>query len=1811
MRPPSSPDSGAVAVVGVAGRFPGARDVGEFWRNLCEGRESVVRYADGDLLAAGEDPALLADPSYVRAGAPLDGTEHFDAGFFGFSARDAAILDPQHRHFLEVCWEALEDAGHVPESFPGAIGVFAGSGMQAYFTYHLAPNRALMRDVGPFLVRHTGNDKDFLTTGVSYRLNLTGPSIGIQTACSTSLVAVHLAAQSLLSGECDMALAGGVSIELPARLGYLHRPGEVASPDGRCRPFDRAAAGTVFGSGAGVAVLRRAEDAIADGDHVYALIRGSAVNNDGRGKVSYLAPSLDGQAGCAAEALAVAGVPAASIGYVEAHGTGTAVGDPIEVAALTQAYRFDAASPWRCGIGSVKSNIGHLDVAAGIASFIKAVLSLRHGVIPASLHFTSANPDCRFEQGPFRVVAAATPWPRGASPRRAAVNSLGVGGTNAHVVLEEAPARPAAAGGDRPHLLCLSARSPAALGAAAVKLAAHLRQHPDAALADVAFTLQVGRRAFAYRRAVVCRDAPHAIAQLTEAAAAPAATPAGAAPPVVFMFPGGGNQYPNMARQLHEREPLFKQHLDEVLDHAEHRHGRPVRRWLFPAPHDARDAATSLDGAVPSLLGTFAVEYAMARYLRARGVEPAALVGHSLGEVVAACLAGVFTLADAVTIVVARADVLERLPAGATTAVALPEAELAPLLSPGVSLAAVNGPALCVVSGAIESVAGLEALLATRNVEVRRLRLSFAAHSSLLDGALDGFARAIAGVRFAPPSIPIVANVTGQWADGDVMGRADYWVRQLRETVRFADGVARAVEGLPGCVLLETGPGTTLTTLAGQYRGPAGPRAIVAAMPHRRETTPEPDALLSALGRLWTAGVALDWARHPVPGQRISLPAYPFEHARHWIERPSGAAAEAEPTSPPARSPSPDDWLSVPTWQPAARQATIQGAATWLAFDPETAVTSAVVAALRARGDHVVLVVAGRGFAIRDDGSYVIRPGDRDDCDRLLTEVAASGLMPTRIAHLWGLAPPPAEPLDAAVDESFLTPLFVVQAWDQRHPGRPLHVAVVTAGLQRVADERITRPELALGLGPALVVPREYDGITCAHVDWTADAAAVEDLVDELRAATPAPVTAWRGGRRWVPARTPYRPPRGDRRRGLVQRHGVYLVTGGFGSLGLAVAEHLAGAAAARLVLVGRRGAPDRRHWSSLLERDDEAGALVRRLLAIERAGGSILPLRADVADAASMAAVVDTAIATFGAIDGIFHAAGVLDDQAIAVKTRESAAAVLRPKLFGARVLDAVVARTRPRFVVHFSSVSGQLGVPGQVDYTAANAYLDACAQAGIDGATHVVAIDWAAWRDTGMTAALLAHAGGADVAHPLLGRRREAGAGRIVYEASCRAGASWVLDEHRIDGEAVLPATGFLDLLRAAAAVEAPGAAAAVVDLVLLTPVVVPDGERRDVRLELRTGASPQTWMATISSRADAGDEWTENARGRVTTVAPPPPRRLDLDALEARCATRTAAGEPGWRSPQHRHLHVGGRWRCLRRVRAGAGEALVDLRLPDAYATDLATFSMHPALLDQAITGALTLLSEDEIGAAFFVPMACERVTAWRRLPSTLRVHVRRLASEPGTVAFDLLVADEAGEPCVAVERMTLASLASTAALGDHRVSGVKAAEPHAILDTLLAGGLDTEDGLAALDAILATPGPARVVVSPIPLDELERRLSAPRRRAAAAPAAVRRRPRSAAEAQIAATWATALGLAEVGIDDNWFELGGHSLLGIRVLAQLRRAFQVELPPRLFFDAPTVAGQAAVVERAGRSAPAAASGPVRVDRSRFRRAQLEAKS
>ncbi|MCY1071409.1 amino acid adenylation domain-containing protein [Nannocystis sp. RBIL2] len=875
LAPVPAPASGdAIAIVGMAGRFPGAADVAAFWANLSAGVESITVTDEATLRAFG----LAAAPGLVPVSGVLADAFAFDAELFGVSPGDAALMDPQHRVFLECAWAAMEHAGHRPSGHPGTVGVFAGCDAPNYWMEQIGFRG------GPLASEHYrvagANMADGLTTRTAYKLGLRGPAITVLSACSTSLVAVHLACRSLLAGECDAALAGGVAIPPPSRVGHVHEEGSMVSPDGHCRPFDADAAGTVNGSGVAVVVLRRLADALADGDTIHAVIRGSAVGNDGARKVGYTAPGVDGQAETIARALAVADVDPSSVGYVEAHGTGTRLGDPIEVAALTRVFRARTDAVGVTALGSVKGNIGHLGAAAGVTGLIKATLALQHEQVPPTLHFRRPNPELALGRSPFFVNAAPLQWPRGATPRRAGVSAFGLGGTNAHVVLEEAPAQAQSTSSRRCHLLPLSARTEAALAASAERLSVHLQAHPSLNLADVAHTLRVGRVAMHHRRVLVTRDG-----RITCTAEG---TAAGAPPPVVFMFPGGGSQQLDMGRELYRSEPVYRAALDRCADAFQAELGLDLRALLFPAADARAAAAQQLLCPCENLASIFSTEVALAELLQSWGIRPAAVTGHSLGEYAAAHVAGVLSLAGAAALIVERGRIYEALPADAETLIVrVSEAELTPRLGPGVSLAAVNGPEVCAVSGTRAALRDLEAALVREGREVTRLAIATAAHSALVEPFLGRLRERAAALSFAAPQIPIVSNLSGRFMTAEEARDPDYWARHLRGTVRFADGLATLLAD-PGRVFIEVGPGVTLTKLATRHPHAGADRLVVAAMAQPGVFDDDAEALLAAVGRLWCVGVELDGAALAAgePRRRVPLPTYPFARTRHVYAGP-------------------------------------------------------------------------------------------------------------------------------------------------------------------------------------------------------------------------------------------------------------------------------------------------------------------------------------------------------------------------------------------------------------------------------------------------------------------------------------------------------------------------------------------------------------------------------------------------------------------------------------------------------------------------------------------------------------------------------------------------------------------------------------------------------------------------------------------------------------------------------------------------------------------------------------------------------------
>lgn len=1821
-----------VAVVGMAGRFPGARNIEEFWINIRDGRESVSDLSDDDLRRAGVPDDFLRHPRYVKSSPILESMECFDAGFFGITPRDAAIMDPQHRQFLECVWEALEHAGHPPETFGGSIALFAGAGAQSYLIRNVLTHSSLVESVGSFLVRYTGNEKDVLTTRASYQFNLTGPSITVQTACSTSLVAIHLACQSLLGGESDMALAGGVTIWVPHRTGYLYREGEIRSRDGHCRPFDAEADGTTFGSGVGIVVLRRLADALKDRDCVYGVIKGSAVNNDGSQKVGYFAPSVKGQALAVAEALAAAGVHPESIGFVEAHGTGTRIGDPIEIAALSEAYRASTDRKGYCAIGSVKANIGHLDAAAGVAGFIKAVQALVHKQLPPCVNFRGPNPAINFSASPFHVSTELRDWKASGGPRRAAVNSLGIGGTNAHAILEEAPARAAGSTPREWQLLVLSAKNRPALERVTDNLARHIEQHPEADLADIAYTLKVGRSAFGGRRIAVCKDRVEAMGILASRERGRVETQTcDAQRGVAFLFTGQGAQYVDMGRRLYETEGYFTEQIDRCAAILTPHLGRDIREALYPERRGSEAAAQSLRETATAQPALFTIEFALASLWRRWGVEPRALIGHSLGEYVAACLSGVFTLEDALALVALRGRLMQSLPHGSMLAVLRGEREVKGWLSGNISLAAVNAPEVCVVSGPSAEIDALRARLTERGVLCRPLPVTHAFHSAMMEPILRPFTDAVRNVRLSPPRIPFASNVSGDWITDDQAVDPLYWgVEHIGKPVRFADGLRRITSGQK-TVLLEVGPGTSLTALARRTAEPDTVPAFASSLPNHDEATTDAQFLLASLGRLWLAGARIDWNGFYSDERRnrVALPTYPFEPVRHWMDPIVEVEKRAGPTA--GKRPELLDWFYQPSWKRSLspRLTRTNGAsdrkATVAVFADVCGVGDKVAARIREQGHPVVIVRPGSAFSERGKNELSMNPGSKEDMDRVVEKLCQAKTPTGYLLHLWNLTPDAQDSSAegsriAEEDSGFFSLLHLAQAFAQRHRSEPVHLTVVSNGLQQVVGEPLTHPTKALLLGPCRIIPREMLNFTCRSVDiappeptsWQWDAL-IESLAAEALTGGGDEVVAYRGSERVTETFDRVRLPSDGARESPIREHGTYLVTGGTGGLGLVVADYLVRRAGANVVLTGRTPLPPEVEWDQWLATHDPGhptSARIRKIRDLRRSGGSIVVLPADVADPRQIRDAVSHAQRQFGSLHGVFHLAGVLDDGLIELKTRASIEGVLRPKVQGTRALLAALDGIPLDFVVMFSSLSSVVGLAGQIDYAAANAFLDAVARHKhtLDG-TRVVAIDWGMWEEVGMAAERFPSAeesarpqavAPADAEKPLHDRWTETQTVEVGVKTH------WVINEHRRkDGAAVMPGTGYLEFARAAFAGRSQWLPVEFREIFFLAPMTIHGEERRNLRVQLERGQA--TTRFSLSSRPlvppCANGEWELHATGTILPMAAVGRRSTDLATIVKRCTDRVALTR---KEPEHEFWAFGPRWASLKEMRFGRAEALMILEMPSEFEAELDQYPLHPALLDMATGELVTQFSDRSEGSKgddLFVPFSYGAIRCYRPLEKLLYCHVRyrqpSLENSP-VAAFDVTITNDRGELLAEVEEFLMRRITSQGpgqgvGFGE-RASGSREkpqasrrarAQRRAGEPDLFRYGIRPEQGVEALEQILGQSGVSQIIVSPVDLEEIRvARLAAAWPADSRGSAVEAERPTSLptdAIGVIKALWKEALGIEDIRKNDDFFTLGGDSLSLVQVAVQLRERLRIDLPLSDLMEGTTVASWTRAVEEA----------------------------
>lgn len=1822
--------SGDIAIVGMAAQLPGAIGLDAYWELLRSGTSAIKQLSDEEMLAAGVDPATLADSNYVPFAANLEGYTEFDADFFGLSPKEAAIMDPQHRKFLEVSWHALENAGHMPENFKGPIGVYAGCGMGSYFYFNICSNRDLVDNTGMFLLRHTGNDKDFLSTRLSHFLDLRGPSISLQTACSTSLVGVHYAAAALLNGECDMAIAGGVTIDLPQGQGYLFKENEILSPDGQCHAFDHRAEGTVFGSGAGAVVLRRLEDAISERDHIWAVIKGTAVNNDGSDKAGYLAPSVGGQAAAIAEAQAIAGVSADTVDYVECHGTGTYLGDPIEVAALTEAFRETTDEVGFCHIGSVKTNIGHTDTAAGAASLIKTALSLHHKQIPPSLGYEAPNPAIEFEGGPFSVNDTLRDWTSHKGPRRAGVNSLGVGGTNVHAVVQEAPERAASEPSDWPfQLLTISGRNKAALDANTKALADYLSADPETDLANIAYTLKEGRRAFERRRVVVAESAREAAQKLAKSDPREVFTHrAMDAPEAVFMFPGGGAQYAGMAQDLYETEPVFAEWIEAGLTVLQPRLDYDIRALWLPGDDAFSSANETLKTPSIQLPLIMIVEYALAQLLKSWGIEPRVLIGHSMGENTAAALAGVMSFEDCIGLVHLRGQLFDTVPAGGMLSVSLPAETLRGYLGDTLDLAAINGPDLSVASGPQETLDALQTRLASEDIECQRIAIDIAAHSRMLEPILTRFGDYLRSITLNAPSIPIISNRTGiALTDAQAMD-PEYWVQHLRGTVNFADSIAHIAD-TPNRAFIEVGPGKALSSLAQQCSDVQSDQ-VINVLRHPDQTVADDVFFMSVLGRLWAVGFEIDWPQiwGDATRNKVVLPGYQFQQSPYFIER-SASEARHVPTRLMRRDDI-ADWGYVPHWQKRYAECALDIGSdlgtpmSWLIFADEAGVSQPVTERLRTAGHTVTEVITGDSFARVSEDCYALAPEQgRDGYDQLIADLVATGRAPERIAHFWALTQdetfrPGSSFFHRMQEQGFYSLMFLAQAISGEGLPVPLHISVISTDAHSVAGQTARYPEKATLSGPVKVIPAEFPGVTVSWLDISAPKRqnsglftkknATDQLIDpileELLSTPVNVIAALRSGTRYVQTTQAKTLDVSENPWSLEEGASV-LITGGFGGIGQSLARDFITRFKAKIVLLSRKDLPVRSDWSGLAPADP-AARYVSAVKELEALGGEILCLSGDVCNAQDMQAVREAAEARFGPLNGVIHAAGVIADAPILAKGAGSVEAVFTPKIHGTQVISKVWEDGALDWLVLFSSSSTVTAPAGQIDYVAANDFLNAYANARGNDVTRVTALGWGIWADVGMAADAMATRLGAaielpsrDVDQALLDSLTGDTEGSNVFETELSADNFWILSEHRTkDGTILMPGTGYLELAREALRGLGIKSAFSIRDLYFLRPLTVSETDTRRMRVRMSATNAGFDMEVLSEIQVQGKPAWQSNAQASLVLSKLTSPEPLNLATIRAGLPdVQAAENEQTLVSPQEVHLDFGPRWRVLRTMALGEGTGLADLALPPEALGDT-QYGLHPALMDLATGWAMPLI-EGYKGDHLWVPLSYSDMRVYRDLPHQIVSWVHAVRRDGEVVRFDITLTDAAGAVCVEIDGFSIKRMEDSQSLGQaptpHAnevefdaqgpVQPLSAAEER--LHHNISQGIQPEDGAAAFARVMAMDV-SQITVSSLDLEAIKAQAALDIVQDSGGAGFERpdldsdyAEPNTQVERKIAAIWQDLLGVADVGIDDSFFDLGGHSLIAVRLFAQVKKAYNVDLPISVLFEAPTIRKIADLIE------------------------------
>lgn len=1812
-----------IAVIGMSCRFPGnINSPEEFWKLLVECRQGVRELSDSELEAAGIAPETYSRPDYVKIAATLENIDQFDATFFGINPRDVEMTDPQHRLLLECTWEALEHSGYGREAFRGEIGFFAGASIDQYFTNNLHKNPMTNHaDNFQFTI---GNEKDYLTSKVAHKLNFRGPVVNVQTACSTSLVAVHLACQSLRQGECSMAVAGGVTVKVPHNAGYFYREGGIRSPDGMCRPFDIDADGTVEGNGIGIVVLKPLYQARQDGDYIYALVKGSAINNDGSQKVNFAAPAVKGQEEVIVRALKNAHINPDSLQYLEAHGTGTKMGDPVEITAATKAFRRWTSKNSYCLLGSVKSNIGHSEAAAGVAGLIKVCLSLQKSKIPPSLHFKEANSKINFKETPFQVNDTLRDWVTNGVPRRAAVSSFGIGGTNAHVILEEATQTTQDGYKRSHHILPISAKSELALLNSRVRLANFIKENHSIELKKIAYTLAVGREGFNYRSIILCENENQALGSLDKKTSRLSKYQEQRDPPVTFIFPGQGSLYPGVTKELYGKERDFSLPMDTCLAHLDDEEASQLKELIFSSfAEKDHESNTAYEESSSYQLALFCIEYSLAKMWMAWGIIPSYLMGHSLGEYVAACISGVFSLENALLLVQARAQLMQELASGKMLAVALSEKDALAFIKDATSLsiAAVNSPKQCVISGCSSAVDKIRERMEEEGVYNKLLDVSSGFHSNLVEPILGRFLEIVRLIKINMPRIPYISNVSGDWVQFEQISKPQYWSKHLRDTVRFSDGVQKLLEK-KHTIFLEVGAGRGLLSIIRSFPTMSIDRVCISSLSEKSDNRSETKMVYTALGKLWLEGLDVDWKHFYKDNgcNFVPLPTYPFEKKRFWINPYEGVDAKKAASN---DRKSINNWFYIQTWKhvPWFSQVEPNNEVSenkrCLFFDNGSKLSSTLRETLREQNVLPIVVTISDSFAKIDTYRYCINPELPDDYQSLFKSLDNLNLIPKLIIHCWSVSIDKKGCHSIEVKSweelGFFSLFNIIKTFARHEIKGDLRVAILSDNVENVSGTEDTIPEKALILGGCKAIQHEFSNSVCKHfdvgsIDEESFRNVSQSLLGEFFSDSSDTRIAYRGKHRWVQHFERVilpEPHRGQLPN--IRRNGVYWITGGLGGLGLTFAKFIAETRDTKLVLIQRSPFPppnERDNWLVEHQGNDKVSSQIRAIKHLGAKGVEVCVLQADVCNFAQMNEVYQETLSLFGRLNGVIHAAGLPGGGLMAIKSRSEIEEVLAPKVKGLRILEQILQKTKKiDFLILCSSVTSFLGGPGRGDYCAANVFMDSFAKnVLLQSKLNTISINWDAWKDVGMAATEFARANvkpHEDIDlnttfpdHPFFDEKRS-DIHKVQYITYFNAEKHWVVKDHRIFGVHTVPGTGLLEMV--VAALHADDEALVIENIQFLRPLSIPHGNTLTTFLTIARNDKYQE-IQIYSHSSPLGGNRTIHLQGRARRV-----KRVSFPTLniEKHIQRMSIEEHPDRLITAKNNLDAGDKiapvsfgesWEVgIESLYRGKSEYLACLSLPYHLQAVSHQFYLHPSLLDVATSFA----SRYTDGDSFFLPFSYGKIIISDRLPNRIFSYAKEKTSERHNVEilkYDITVTDEKGNQLISIEDFAMKRVDSSKLLkssldtekADHvDFTTFDLSNPDNI-------GISPNEGMEILKRVIPQHNTHQIIVSVSDFQSRIRTMddfslsahtglydSVVEQTAIPRPSitTVYKAPTNELERRLVQIWQQLLGIEKIGIDDNYVELGGDSLLAQRLVDSIKAELSVNLSVISLYEALTV--------------------------------------